>query len=54
MTQQTTTQPEPRVFVLIARWMSDADLAQFYHQKQQKINDARHKQLPETTLRIEP
>jgi len=54
MTQQTTTQPEPRVFVRIARWMSEADLAQFWHQKQQKINDARHEQLPEATLRIEP
>jgi len=47
MTQQTTRQPEPRVFVRIARYMSDADLAQFYHQNKQKLNDARRKQLPE-------
>jgi hypothetical protein len=44
MTQQTARQPEPRVFVRIARYMSEADLAQFYHQNKQKINDARHKQ----------
>lgn len=45
MTPQLTATPaEPLIHVQIDQWMTEAELARFWHQSQQKINDARHQQ----------
>tara|TARA_R110001606_G_C15078688_1_gene616976 strand:- start:62 stop:265 length:204 start_codon:yes stop_codon:yes gene_type:complete len=40
------SQGEPRVHVQVDQWMTEADLARFWHSKKQQINDARHEQQP--------
>lgn len=43
LTQQPLCAPaEPRVHVKEDRWMTEAELAQFWHALQQRLNDARH------------
>lgn len=39
-----TQDSQPLIHVQVDQWMTEADLALFWHQKQQTINDARHGQ----------
>ncbi|WP_425054746.1 hypothetical protein [Pseudomonas abyssi] len=43
MTTQLKARPaEPRVHVQADQWMTAAELAEFWHALQQRLNDARH------------
>ena len=41
-TQLTARHAEPRVHVHADQWMTAAELAEFWHALQQRLNDARH------------
>ena len=40
-TQLTARHAEPRVHVHADQWMTEAELAEFWHALQQRLNDAR-------------
>tara|TARA_Y100001951_G_C11111891_1_gene167950 strand:+ start:22 stop:306 length:285 start_codon:yes stop_codon:yes gene_type:complete len=48
MTAKPKAPPEPRVHIRVDQWMTEAQLAQLWHEGQQRINDARHAMQPES------